>query len=183
MPDYITLNNIFLWLGLIGTLLYVIKTIMFMFGGGDMEVETDFDSMSDTDTSFHFISLQAILAFCMGFGWAGLAAHVNFGLSGIISIIIAFVSGLLFMLFNAYLFYAVKKLDHVVKVDLKELVGKTGNAYTSFEANGNGQIQIEINKRLSIYDAINISDVKINSFEVIKVTKIEDNKIYIEKGE
>lgn len=183
MPDYIDLNNMFLYLGIAATFFYVLKTAMFMFGGGDVEVDADFNSLTDTDASFHFISLQSILAFLMGFGWGGLLAHVQLKLNAIASLFVAVASGIVLMSLCAYLFYLVNKLNHSVRVDLNDLCGKTGKAYVSFEPGSNGQIEIEINNKLSIYDAINSSDIKINSFEIIKVVKVENNKIYIEKGE
>ena len=77
--------------------------------------------------------------------------------------------------------FNIKKLNKKIVIDINELIGKTGKAYTSFEPKAEGKIEITLNNKLSILDAINLSDEKINSFSEIKVEKIEDKKIYIVK--
>ena len=81
----------------------------------------------------------------------------------------------------AFLFAQIRKLEFVPKNDLNELANKTGKAYTRFNPKGNGQIQIEFNSKLATLDAINNSEAEINSFEQIKVVKVENSIIYIEK--
>lgn len=182
MPEFLNLYNVFIAISIFSTVLYVIKLVIFALVGGDVEVETDFNMVSECDISFNFLSVQSILAFFMGFGWSGLAALVQFKTSGKVALLVAFIVGLTFMLLSAYLMYNVKKLNKRIVVDYNELVNKTGKAYTSLEAKGEGQIEIELNNKLTTLNAINISDEKINSFSIIKVTKVENNQIYITKG-
>ena len=86
------------------------------------------------------------------------------------------------MFFFVWLLVRLKKLDQIPKVNLEELVGKTGKAYMKFPPKGNAKIQIEFNSELATLDAINDSEEEINSFENIKVIKVENNQIYITKG-
>lgn len=182
MPDFLNLYNVFLAVSIFSTVLYILKLAIFILVGGDAEVETDFNTVSETDISFNFLSIQSILAFFMGFGWSGLAALVQFHTSGKIALLIAIIIGLLFMFLSAYLMYSVKKLNKRIVVDYNELINKTGKAYTTFEANAEGQIEIDLNNKLSTLNAINLSDEKINAFSIIKVVKVENNQIYITKG-
>lgn len=181
MHEMINIQNVFLVVSLFSTILYILKTIIFMATGGDAEVHSDFDTVTETDTSFSFLSVQSLLAFFMGFGWSGLAALEQFKTSTTIAVIAAIIIGLLFMYGSAYLMYSIKKLNKTIKKDINELVNKYGRTYTSFQPKGEGQIEIEFNKKLSIIDAINLSDEKIDSFSQIKVEKVENNKIYIVK--
>ena len=64
---------------------------------------------------------------------------------------------------------------------MADLVNKTGKSYTKFNPKGNGQIQIEFNSKLATLDAVNEGEEEINSFEMIKVVKVENNIIYITK--
>ncbi len=86
------------------------------------------------------------------------------------------------MYLTAYLMFSVKKLNQNVKEDVTKLVGQTGKAYTSIAPHSEGQIQIDINNRLSFFTAMNESDENIDSFTQIKVTRVENNQIYIIKG-
>ena len=86
------------------------------------------------------------------------------------------------MLFFSFMFSQIKKMEFIPKNDLKELVDKTGKAYTRFQANSSGQIQIDFNSKLATLDAVNIGEEEINSFELIKVVKVENDIIYIKKA-
>ena len=181
MSGMLTLEDILWTIGLFATVLFLLKLFVFMIVGGDMEVDADFDAITETETSFGFLSVQSILAFLMAFGWCGLAAlnHLNVGIK--LSIVIAVLTGLFFMWLSAYIMFNIKKLNIKIVVDINELAGKTGKAYSAFEPNAEGKIEIILNNKLSILDAINLSEEKIDAFSEIKVEKIEDKKIYIVK--
>ena len=68
MPDTMNLSNIFAAIGIFATVFFIIKLILFSFLGGDVEVDANFDTITETDVSFNFISIQSLLAFFMGFG-------------------------------------------------------------------------------------------------------------------
>lgn len=181
MPDYITLENIFLVLAVFSTIFYIIKMCLFLFFGGDVEVHADFETLTDCDPSFSFFSIQSILAFFMGFGWTGLSALTQLKTGNIIAFVAAFVVGLIFMSVSAWLMFMIKKLDKNVKIDLSKYVGTAGRAYTAFKPNSKGQIEITINDKLSVLDAVNLSDEEVNAFAPIKIEKYENNTIYITK--
>ena len=182
--EIITQNAIqyYYYLAWFATIFFVIKLLIFMvFGAGDSEVSADFNTETDTDASFSFISLQTILAFLMGFGWMGYAALQQFKLDQLGSFLSAFGVGLLFMFGTAYLMFSVKKLEKNVVKDKKTAIGKIGKAYTAFEPKGSGQIEIEIDGQFTVTDAVNNTDEKINAFEMVKVVKVENDMLYIEK--
>ena len=81
--------------------------------------------------------------------------------------------------------YSVKKLEKNVKKDKTTAIGKTGKAYTNFDEQGNGKVEIEISGQLTVTDARNVSDTPINSFDVIEVVGVKDNILevvkYVEK--
>ncbi len=181
MPEYLSIQNIFLVISLFSTLFYIIKLCLFMFLGGDVEVQADFDSLSDVDTSFSFFSIQSMLAFFMGFGWVGLFGLTQLKAGILVSLIAAFVMGVIFMYVSAWLMFMVKKLDKSIVVDLNKAVGTTGKAYTAFNPHEEGQIEIIINNKLDVLNAINMTDERIEAFAQIKVEKVEDNKLYIIK--
>ena len=85
------------------------------------------------------------------------------------------------MFVSAYLMFCVKKLNKRVKKDYSQTVGKIGKAYTNFEPNGKGQIEININDQLSVVYATNRTQEKIDAFDTIRVINCENNNLYIEK--
>ncbi len=173
--------KIYYYLAIFATIVFVIKLALFALVGGDAEVAADFNSEIDTDCSFNFISIQSILAFFMGFGWMGYAALKQFEFGQWLSIAIAIVVGFIFMFMTAYLMFLVKKLEKKVKKDKSTALNQVGKAYTKFEPQGSGQVEVEVNGQLSVVNAKNDSDEEINSFEYVRVTKIVDDILHIEK--
>ena len=174
--------KIYYYVALFATIVFVIKLALFATVGGDSEVMADFNSEVDTDCSFNFISVQSVIAFFMGFGWMGYAALKQFDLSQWVSFGIAFAVGVVFMFLTAYLMFLVKKLEKRVSKDKSTAVGQLGKAYTSFAPKATGQVEVEINGQLTVVNAINDTDEQINSFDVIKVTRVVDDILYIEKN-
>lgn len=181
MPEQLNIQNVFLVISLFSTVFYILKLCLFMFVGGDMEVDADFDSLHEVDPSFSFFSVQSMLAFFMGFGWVGLAMLTQLKTGTLLSVAAAFVVGIIFMFFSAWLMFLIRKLDKRVKVDLQECVGKVGKAYTAFNPQSEGQVEITINNKLDVLNAFNMSEEKIDAFSQVKVEKVEDNKLYIVK--
>lgn len=175
------LTNVYYYVALFATTLFILKMFLFSVFGGDAEVQSDFTSSVETETSFDFISIQSVLGFLMGFGWMGLTCIKVWGLPkyGVIIASIAF--GLLIMFLASYMMFLVKKLNKRVIKDLSKAVNTVGKAYTNFLPNGEGQIEINFNEQLSIENAINASQESINAFDSVKVVKYENNKLYIEK--
>ena len=176
-----TIGQIYYYIAIFATLVFVIKLIMFTVFGFDHEVNGDFTTEIDADPSFNFLSLQAILAFLMGFGWMGYAGLNQFEFSQLVTVLSSLAVGLVFMFATAFLMFSVRKLEKSVKKDKSTAIGKTGKAYTDFAPKSAGQIEIEINGQLSVSEAINTTDEEIKAFEIIKVIKVENEVMYIEK--
>jgi membrane-bound ClpP family serine protease len=167
---------------LFSTLLFVLKLFVFCdddFGGEDGI--GDSSSHSDSDDAFAFLSLQSILAFLMGFGWSGLAGAREWKLGAALSFAVALGFGCLFMFISAFLMSKLKKLNEINVVDLRECIDRIGKSYTRFSPKSAGQIQIEINGRLATVGAVNNSADEIKSFDIIKVVRVENDVLYIEK--
>ena len=173
--------NVYYYVALFATTFYIVKMLMFALFGGDVEVHSDFNTSFESETSFDFISIQSVLAFLMGFGWMGLTCMKVWGVRTILSAVIAIAFGLVLMFVSAYLMYCVKKLNKSVKKDMTLAEGCVAKAYTNFEPKGQGQIEITVNKQLSVEEAVNTTDEHIKAFEEVKVVKYENNKLYIEK--
>lgn len=175
-----SLSNILLYCGFLGTIAFIIKTFLPVDFGA--EVQTDFTTIADYDTSFHIFTLESIFAFFMCSGWMGWISLAQLHYSVKLSLSIAIISGIIGMLFFAWLIAQFKKLEHVPTHSYDELKDKIGKAYLNFAPKGNGKIQIEFNGKLDTLEATNNTDEEIKSFDSIKVVKIENNIIYIEKA-
>ena len=173
------LELMYLICGVIATAIFVLK-VAIPFDSGT-EISSDFTDVSDFDSSFNLFTFEGICAFFMSAGWMGWFSKAFLHFNTKLSIITAIVVGAMAIIFYTWLISKVKKLEHVPNANVKELVNKTGKAYMKFAPNGQAKIEIEFNSKLEILDARNNSDVEIQSFEPIKVVKVENDIIYVEK--
>lgn len=178
--DVSNISNVALCCAIFGTAVFLLKTFLPI--DFSTEVTADFNVMSESDASFNILSIESVAAFFMCSGWVGWYALNFMHLSMKLSALIAVVSGAIGMFFFVWLIAQFRKLEHIPTANLEELVNKTGKAYMKFAPKGNAKIQIEFHSELATLDAINDSDEEINSFENIKVVRVENNQIYIVKG-
>ena len=73
------------------------------------------------------------------------------------------------------------EIEKNVKKDKSTALKHVGRAYTNFEPNGQGQIEIEINGQLSVVNATNNTEENIKAFDLIRAVKVNNDMLYIEK--
>ena len=179
MLNAISPTDVFFWTGVVATSLFVIKLIIFFFTGAGSEMSMDFNVITETDTSFNFLSIETVLSFLMGFGWVGLAFYGPFKMPGWMCIFAGVVFGLFFACLYTFLMMNIKKLDHKPEFNIEEAVGAEGKAYTNIGAHCEGQAELTINEKLSVVNVINDCDEEITAFTPVKVDKVENEKLYI----
>jgi len=197
---YESLNGIektFLLCALIGSTLFLIRTVLFFIGGdADTEIDGDFDSVGididgdiefagddishiDSAASFHIFSLHGITGFFMMFGLIGLAMSKQSNLGPAISVLGGLIAGVFTMWLVAKIFMSMKKLQSDGTLNLKTAIGKEGTVYLNIPAEGTGKIQIIIQERLKIFNAISDKKEEIKTGENIKVIKVISGNIFV----
>lgn len=177
------LGKIFYVFAIFGTVFFLIRTAM-MFIGGDGEMDLDMDGSGDvdvgmdSDVAFQFFSLNSLTAFFMMFGWSGLTSYIQFELGAAISIVIAFVVGILAMLFVAWLFkMAMKLTSKGADFKISDTIGLTGSVYQQIPTEGLGKVNVSMpNGMLRELDSISEDKVAIESFKTVKVVRVVDTK-------
>ncbi len=159
------------------TLIFIIQLIISLVAGDtDMDGGENYDGDFDGDygDGMNIFSVKSILSFLMFYGWGGLAAmekgmKVWWGISGI-----SFIIGLIMMLFTAWVFFMLLKLQQSGTLKMKNAIGKEAEVYLTIPAkkNGNGKVQIILQNGYKTLDAMteDTEDIKTGSFvEVIDV--------------
>ena len=174
-----TLETVYWYSAIIGTIVFLVKTIFPVDTGA--EVSTDFTSMADSDASFSIFTIEGISAFFMGFGFMGWYSFSQMHHELRTSLILAVITGIFSMLLFVWFISLARKLEHKAPYDVTTLLDKRGKAYVHFSPKGTGRIQIEFNSKLETLDAQNNGEAEIEAFAPIKVVKVENDIIYIEK--
>jgi len=147
-------------LALASTFLFFVKLVLSIFGGdadSDVDIIEDGDFTDDGDLdSDSIFSTNTILAFFKGAGWIGVICYkfTKFQFTSII--IIAFFSGIITFIFALYLLRYMQTLESSGTLDYKNAISNVGTVYLTIpgKREGTGQIQVEIQGRLTTVDAL-----------------------------
>jgi hypothetical protein len=164
-----------------GTILFIVRLVLSLFGGDGGDFETDFDV--DTDSSFTLFSLLSVLSFIMGAGWMGLACRIDWGLGRVPSLLIAVGFGTTMMFLAAGLMVLTRKLNRSVQYNVRTAIGRTGRVYMTVPAKGEGQgkVEVSVSGRLKVLAAISNGE-EIAAFTDVKVTDArDDDTVVVEK--
>lgn len=134
---------------------------------------------SNADVSFHFISVQGLTAFFMMFGWVGLAMVRDSMLPGWIAVLSGMAAGSFTVWVLAQIFRFMASLQSDGTVRISKAMGKGGSVYLRIPAEGSGQVQVEVDGRLRIYDAVSSKKEEIKTGEQVTVVWVQDNGILV----
>lgn len=159
---------------------YVVKLGLSLVGGSIEADVADLDADFDSTASFSLFSLLSVLAFLMGASWMGLAGRLNWGLGSFLSATLAAGFGAALMTGSAGLMYAVQRMTHVPRYNLRSAVGRTGTVYLTVPANGQGegQVEIDVSGRRKIVAAVSEDD-EIPAFAAARVIGVRKGNVFV----
>lgn len=167
-------------MALLGTALFTLRMLlMFVVGGFDGDVDFDVEDI-EHGTGFSLFSLQSIIGFFMGAGWAGLAARLEWGLGTPAAAGVAGGFGFVLMVLSALMMFTALKLKHEVNYEMNDAADKIGTAYTTIPEKGAGigQVRVSISGRQMTVDAVS-SGGKIEAFTSIRVDEVRGDKVLV----
>lgn len=153
---------------LVGTVFFTLRTAMMLIGGDmdadvDVGVDVEFDADvaadaaegSDSTAAFKVLSIQAIAAFLMGFGWGGLGAFSGSGWSPTVSVLVALAAGLAMMWVLGVLLRFVYGMQSTGNVPMYQALEAEGRVYAQIPAAGagKGEVRVVIGDRERYYKA------------------------------
>ncbi len=172
---------------LIGTGFFIIRTAMMFVSGAEMDLHVEdgagFDlDHGDTEGSFKILSLQAISAFLMGFGWGGLGAYRGWGLPAIVSIPIGFAFGAGMVWILAKLLGWITGMQTSGNINLSSALLQEGTVYAQIPASGSGKgvVKLVVEDHLRYYNAVSDRG-PIETNTKVRVTEInqDDNTVIV----
>lgn len=185
MPESLNTTELIFWsCAITGSVFFAFKAIVTLLGGADLHVDGDHTiDAHDTEVAFKLFSITSITAFLMMFGWTGLAAYSQFSLNSGISILIAFIIGLLMMYLVTWLFQLALKLKSPgAVITEEELTGKVAQVYQKIPADGVGVVQVTVGGFIRELSAISEDQKEIASHTEVEVIKmLEDYSLIVRK--
>lgn len=176
-----------------GTLFFLLRLVMMMaFGhlGSDFHVAdaSGFDvDHADSGAQFKLLSVQAVSAFLMGFGWGGLGAYRGWGLPPLLSVPVGVALGVALMWILGRLLRWVAGLQSSGTVEPAAALYEEGTVYNAIPARGGGRgvVRVVVSDRLRYYSAVSEGEpiesqarvrvTAVNDDNTVTVTRIEDD--------
>lgn len=165
-------QQIFYGIGIVALCLLALQFMMSMIGLGDeMDgIDGDVSAPDHHNSGLGFLSFRSITAFFAGFGWAGVAAH-SFGLPFWLTVLIAIVTGVIFMFVIYYTMFAFVRMQASGTLNYRNGVGEIATVYVTIPPgrSGSGQIEILIQGRQTTAEALTSSTESIPPAAKVKV--------------
>jgi len=182
------LNLAFGACALVGGLLYLGWLVLQFMGVGDADVDVgDLDvidsAMPDVsgtaDISFTMLSFQGISSFLTMFGLGGLTLHSELGLDPFLSLAGGAAAGTATAYALGRLFSMAQRLQSSGTIDLQNAVGAEASVYMRVPPHGIGKVQLTVQGRLGIYEAISHDDEPLDTGATVRVVKVVDGSRFL----
>ena len=189
------LDLIFLLMAVIGGLALAARMALLFLGMGDHHVDmtgggvdtgdasgasgADHGHTGGTGDSLQFLSIQGLMGFFVMFGLVGLAMHRGNQLGDAFSILVGFLAGLFMMLVIGKMMQMLFRLQSSGNVTLSHAVGHVGTVYMNIPEGGTGQVELTIDGRMRIYDAVTQNKKTVKTGDRVEVTEVIDERILV----
>ena len=172
---HLTMEEIYWLTAIISSGLLGLMVLLNIFGFDVDGLDLDFLDVGD---AFSFNSLVAMV--CIG-AWTGYMAHYMTPMKEWQVLATAIAAGAVAYVASIFVLRKMKGLESSGTIRLENAIGKTGTVYLSVPGNrsGKGQIQVVVQGRLMILDAMTEKD-KIETGSKALVYDIENNVVMIE---
>ena len=170
--------KMFVGIGAVSSAVLTLQMVLAMFGGDmdGLDADVDIPDAGEGGAS-GILSIRTIGAFFTGFGWSG-AAMLQAGYGTGAATFVGIVVGSVFMALIFYLMTYLHSLRQEGTINYANAVGKIGSVYLPIPPHrkGIGQIEVLVQGRLKIVQAITDNDKKIGNRVAVRVTELVDTQ-------
>ena len=173
-----TTMQTFVGIGAISSTILTLQMILAMFGGDMDGLDSDVDIPDGGEGGASgILSIRTIGAFFTGFGWSGAAmlqSEFGTGAATFVGIIV----GSIFMALVFYLMTYLHSLRQDGTIDYANAIGKIGAVYLPVPPHrkGIGKIEVLVQGRLKIVQAVTDNEKKIGNRVAVRVTELVDTQ-------
>lgn len=139
------------------------------------------DAVHDADISFKLLSLQGITAFFMMFGLVGWAVIRQGDYPPLVPIASGTAGGLATVWIMKQIFKWATSLQSSGTMDLNNAIGQEGTVYLTIRPGDIGKVQVNVQNRMSVLNAITEGTEEIKTGDDVRVVKVKADKLVVEK--
>ena len=182
------------WAGLftataaIGTIFFAVRLVMLLIGsaadlnadaGAFDDVGLDAEHASPND-GFKVLSIQAVGAFLMGFGWGGLGALRGTGLDLGPSMFVAAASGIGMVWLLGAILKAIHRLQASGNIRAQDAVGRDATVYVRVLPGGRpgGKVAVTVDNHLRYFDAVSTDAEPIARGTKVRLVSLNEDRSF-----
>jgi len=169
----------------IGTLFFVGRIALMLFGGDadmhhDLGLHTDgggdLGDHTDSSAAFKILSIQAIAAFLMGFGWAGLGVVRGWGMPVIAGIGVGVVTGSAMTWVLGKLLGWIARMQSSGTLPMESALYEEGVVYVTIPERrlGRGVVRVVVDDRMQYYPAVT-EGARLEPQSAVRITGVNDD--------
>lgn len=175
------LDVIFAICAIIGGVLFVLRLLLTLIGfghDGDMSgmdvghVDVGGHDIGGSHAGFQLLSINGVMGFFMIFGLLGLALRRGSQVGDALSVIGGFAGGVAMMAVIGKMFQFVQGLAVSGNIDYRGAIGQQATIYLHIPDNETGQVEVCINNRMRILDAVSEDHKAIKTGERVDVVDL-----------
>ena len=177
--DYEPAMRTFVGIGAFSSLVLFIQMIVILIGGSDLDFELGEVGEGGATGIF---SIRSIGSFFTGFGWTGAMFLQNGHSVGAATLAATLVGSLILAGFLSLMRW-LHSFKSDGTVNYKNAVGNVGSVYIPIPPNrkGMGQIQVEVQGRLAVINAVSDSEEKLENRTAVRVDSLVDSRTLLVK--
>lgn len=168
----------FVGIGAISSTILTLQMVLAMFGGDMDGLDSDMDIPDGGEGGASgILSIRTIGAFFTGFGWSG-AAMLQYESGTGAATFVGIIVGSIFMALVFYLMSYLHSLRQEGTINYSNAIGKIGTVYLPVPPHrkGIGKIEVLVQGRLKIVQAITDNEKKIGNRIAVRVTELVDEQ-------
>lgn len=175
------MERFFFACAVLGGATFLVRTALLFLGGdaGGGDMDSGDIHHGDADVSFKLLSFQGLTAFFMMFGLVGLALSRQTKLPEPTSFAGGVVAGGITVWIIGKIFVGMKRLQADGTLVMQNAVGQEGTVYLTIKPGGTGKVQIVIQGRLQVFDAVAESPDPLATGQRIRVKSVASGSILV----
>ena len=169
----------FVGIGAVSSIVLFVQMIVILIGGSDLDF--DLGEVGEGGATGIF-SIRSIGSFFTGFGWTGAMFLQNGHSVGVATLAATLVGSLILAGFLSLMRW-LHSFKSDGTVNYKNAVGNVGSVYIPIPPNrkGMGQIQVEVQGRLAVINAVSDSEEKLENRTAVRVDSLVDSRTLLVK--
>ena len=178
-------QQIFALVGIAGTVVLLIQTIMLLFGfgddaDGDADVDDVGDDLAEIGDGFALFSIRGIVAMLCVLGWTGVV-FLGTDMNRSLAIALAVFCGFLTLVAMAYIMKAISKLQSSGNIDVENCIGKVGQVYIPIKPNASasGKINVTVQGQYSEFSAITTASDTLKTGSYVRVVAVDESGVLV----